>query len=316
MESSTLHPGGSPASFGNRESYGSAVSWGAVLAGAFVASATYLMLLFAGAGFGLASMSPWGDDGASAKTLGIGAIVWLVVMQIISAGVGGYIAGRLRTKWVDVHSDEVYFRDTAHGFLVWAVGAVVSALLLGSGISSAVSGAAKIGATAVSGAGATVAAAAGGMGAGMSQGSGGSQNGGGNASTGMGPQADYFVDSLFRSDRPDASQGGAAKAEVARILTVSAANGQITPDDKAYVAKVISAQAGVDQATAEKRIDDTINKAKQAADQAKQKAREAADQARKAGVAFALWAFLSMLIGAFSATWMATRGGRTRDRVI
>jgi hypothetical protein len=316
MESSTLHTGGSPASFGNRESFGSAVSWGAVLAGAFVASATYLMLLFAGAGFGLAATSPWGDDGASAKALGIGAIVWLVVMQIISAGVGGYIAGRLRTKWVDVHSDEVYFRDTAHGFLVWAVGAVVSAFLLGSGISSAVSGAAKIGATAASGAGATVAAAAGGMGAGMSQGSSGGQNAGGNSATGMGPQADYFVDSLFRSDRPDASQGPAAKAEVAHILAMSAANGQITPDDKAYVAKVISAQSGVDQATAEKRIDDTINKAKQATDQAKQKAREAADQARKAGVAFALWAFLSMLIGAFSATWMATRGGRTRDRVI
>jgi hypothetical protein len=298
MESTTLHTGGSPASLGNRESFGSAVSWGAVLAGAFVAAATYLMLLLAGAGFGFASMSPWGDEGASARTLGIGVIVWLVIIQIISAGLGGYIAGRMRTKWVDVHSGEVYFRDTAHGFLVWAVAAVVSAFLLGSGVSSAVSGAARIGASAVSGAGAAVATAA-----------------GGGAAAAQGPSAQYFVDSLFRSDRPDAAQGDAAKAEVGRILAVSLSRGSITSEDKAYVAKVISTQAGVDQATAEKRIDDTINRAKQAADEAKQKAREAADQARKAAVGFALWAFISMLIGAFSASYAATRGGRTRDSV-
>ncbi|HTJ99999.1 MAG TPA: hypothetical protein VL522_10275 [Bordetella sp.] len=301
MESTTLHTGGSPASLGKRESFGSAVSWGAVLAGAFVAAATYLMLLLAGAGFGFASMSPWGDEGASARTLGIGVIIWLVIIQIISAGLGGYIAGRMRTKWVDVHSGEVYFRDTAHGFLVWAVAAVVSAFLLGSGVSSAVSGAARIGASAVSGAGAAVSAAA--------------AAGGGAAAT-QGPSAQYFVDSLFRSDRPDAAQGDAAKAEVGRILAVSLSRGSITNEDKAYVAKVISTQAGVDQATAEKRIDDTINRAKQAADEAKQKAREAADQARKAAVGFALWAFISMLIGAFSASYAATRGGRTRDSVL
>jgi hypothetical protein len=303
MESTTLNTGGSPASLGKRESFGSAVSWGAVLAGAFVACATYLMLLLAGAGFGFASMSPWGDDGASAKTLGIGAIVWLVVIQIISAGLGGYIAGRLRTKWVDTHSDEVYFRDTAHGFLVWAVGAVFSAFLLGSGLSSIVGGAAKAGANAASGAGSAVSSAV-------------SSAASSSGQEGMGPSARYYVDSLFRSDRPDASQGDNAKAEVGRIVAVSLTRGSITPEDKAYVAKVISAQAGIDQAAAEKRIDDTINRAKQTAEDAKQKAREAADQARKAAVGFALWAFLSMLIGAFSSSFAATRGGRTRDTVL
>ncbi|AOB31295.1 hypothetical protein AKI39_12255 [Bordetella sp. H567] len=302
MESTTLQTGVSPASLGKRESFGSAVSWGAVLAGAFVAAATYLMLLLAGAGFGFASMSPWGDEGASAKTIGIGLIIWLVVIQIVSAGLGGYIAGRMRTKWVDVHSDEVYFRDTAHGFLVWAVAAVVSAFMLGSGVSSAVSGAAKVGASAVSGAATAATAAAAGSGAG--------------ASATPGPSAQYFVDSLFRSDRPDATQGDAAKAEVGRIVAASLARGSITPEDKTYVARVISTQAGVDQATAEKRIDDTINRAKQAADDAKQKAREAADEARKAAVGFALWAFISMLIGAFSSSYAATRGGRTRDAVL
>jgi hypothetical protein len=303
MESTTLNTGGSPASLGKRESYGSAVSWGAVLAGSFVACATYLMLLLAGAGFGFASMSPWGDDGASARTLGIGAIIWLVVIQIISAGLGGYIAGRLRTKWVDTHSDEVYFRDTAHGFLVWAVGAVFSAFLLGSGLSTIVGGAAKAGASVTSGVGSAVSSAA-------------SSAAGSAGSAGMGQSGQYFVDSLFRSDKPDAGQGDGAKAEVGRIVAVSLSRGSITPEDKTYVAKVISAQAGVDQPTAEKRVDDAINRAKQAAEDAKQKAREAADQARKAAVGFALWAFISMLIGAFSSTFAATRGGRTRDNVL
>jgi hypothetical protein len=303
MENTTLHTGGSPASLGKRESFGSAVSWGAVLAGAFVASATYLMLLLAGAGFGFASMSPWGGEGASAKTLGIGAIIWLVVIQIISAGLGGYIAGRLRTKWVDTHSDEVYFRDTAHGFLVWAVGTVVSAFLLGSGLSAAVSGAAQVGASAASGVGSAVSSAA-------------STAANGSGAGGMGASPQYLVDTLFRSDRPDAAQGDAAKAEVGRIVTVSLARGSITPEDKSYVARVISTQTGVDQPTAEKRIDDTINRAKQMTDDVQQKAREAADQARKAAVGFALWAFISMLIGAFSSSYAATRGGRTRDAVL
>ncbi len=308
METSTTYAAGSPASIGKRESYGSAVSWGAVLAGTFVASAMYLMLLVAGAGLGLVSASPWADDGASAKAIGVGAIVWQVVIQIISAGLGGYIAGRLRTKWVDVHSDEVYFRDTAHGFLVWALGATVSAFLLTAGASSAISGVASVGASAASGAGMAATSA---VTAGAASASGGDRN-----AAGMTSSTQYFVDTLFRSERPDATQGDAAKAEVGRIIAASISRGSITPDDKAYVAHVISVQTGVDQPTAEKRIDDAINRARQAVDQAKQKAREAADAARKAAAGFALWAFISMLIGAFSSTLAATRGGRRRDAVL
>jgi hypothetical protein len=304
MESNTIAGGAGVASWGRRESYGSAVSWSAVIAGAFVAAALYLALLIAGSGFGFASMSPWPDDGASAATLGISAIVWLVVTQIISAGLGGYLAGRLRTKWVDVHSDEVYFRDTAHGFLVWAVGAVVSAVMLGSGIANVAGGAAQAGATAVSGMGTAAIGSAAAMGGGT---------GGGNQ--GASQATDYVVDSLFRSDRPEAGQSDQAKAEVGRIVTISMARGTITPEDKTYVAKVIAARAGIDQAAAEKRIDDGINRARQAADEGKKKARDAADQARKAAALLALWAFLSLLIGAFSASFAATIGGRARDKV-
>ena len=62
--------------------------------------------------------------------IGAAAIVWLIVAQILAFGLGGYVAGRLRVKWATVHNDEVYFRDTAHGLLVWAVAAVVTAGVL------------------------------------------------------------------------------------------------------------------------------------------------------------------------------------------
>jgi hypothetical protein len=285
-----------------RESSRSAVSWGAIIGGAFVAAALSIILIAGGTGLGFSSMSPWEGAGASATTLGISAIVWLLVTQIISAGLGGYIAGRLRTKWVDTHSDEVYFRDTAHGFLVWAVGAVISLILLSSAVSSLVSGTAKVGASALGGAGAAATAAVGGAAAG-SQGGSGSSNG-------------YMVDTLFRSDKPDASGNKAdARAEVGRILTNSLAKGDMSADDKTYVAKVVAQQTGVDQPTAEKRVNDMVTSAQTAATQAKEKAQQAADAARKAAAAFALWAFVSLLVGAFSASLMATVGGRARDRI-
>ena len=125
-----------------RESAVSAVSWAAVFAGAVIAAALSLALFAGGSGLGLLSVSPWRDEGLSAPAAGIGIIVWMLLTQIVAYGIGGYVAGRLRTKWADAHVDEVYFRDTAHGFLVWALSAVVSAALLGSAIATLASGAA------------------------------------------------------------------------------------------------------------------------------------------------------------------------------
>jgi hypothetical protein len=104
------------------EARSSAVSWAAVIAGAFVAAALWLALLALGTGIGFSTVSPWANSGESSSTVGWAAIVWLIVMELIASSMGGYLAGRLRTKWVGVHTHEVYFRDTAHGFLVWAVG--------------------------------------------------------------------------------------------------------------------------------------------------------------------------------------------------
>src|SRR5580658_7497511 len=116
----------------------SGVSWPAITAGAFVAAALSLSLLTLGAGAGLSSWSPWFNAGASPSAVGIGAIVWFIVIEIVASGLGGYLTGRLRTKWVDVHTDEVYFRDTAHGFLSWAVAFVITAVLLISAATSVV----------------------------------------------------------------------------------------------------------------------------------------------------------------------------------
>src|ERR1700730_14183625 len=130
------------------EAHSSGVSWAAVMAGAFVAAGLSLALLALGPGIGFSAVSPWENAGVSASTIGRTAIIWLVLMQLIASSVGGYLAGRLRTKWVNVHTHEVYFRDTAHGFLVWAVGFVITAAFLTSAATSLVGGAARASATA------------------------------------------------------------------------------------------------------------------------------------------------------------------------
>src|SRR5450631_1442356 len=125
------------------EAHSSGVSWAAVIGGAFVAAALSLILLALGAGLGLSSVSPWSNIGASASTIGTAAILWLILMQIVSSSMGGYLAGRLRSKWANIHTDEVYFRDTAHGFLAWAVALVITAAFLTPAASYMVGGAAS-----------------------------------------------------------------------------------------------------------------------------------------------------------------------------
>jgi len=285
-----------------RESAASAVSWAAVFAGAVIAAALSLALFAGGAGLGFLSVSPWGNEGLSAPAAGIGVIAWMLFTQIVAYGIAGYVTGRLRTKWADVHTDEIYFRDTAHGFLVWALSAVVSAALVGASIVSLATGVAKTGAS-MAGAGATVAASAAGGAAASGAGSGG-----------MAQTGDYLADLLLRAERPDATGDRAsARAEVGRIVAVSLARGDMTPADRDYVAKVVAAQAGIEPDAAQRRVEQAIQDARKTADEAKQKAKEAADAARKAAAALALWGFASMLIGAFVASLAATWGGRRRD---
>src|SRR5580692_8100416 len=160
-------------SYPSKEAHSSGVSWGAVIGGAFVAAAVYLILLALGAGFGLSAVSPWSNVGASASSVGAAAIVWLILIEIVASALGGYLTGRMRTKWALIHTDEVYFRDTANGFLAWAVALVISVTLLASAATSMAGHVAQARPAAPD---ATTAGSA------------------------VDPDA-YFVDMLFRSDR-------------------------------------------------------------------------------------------------------------------
>ncbi|MGD9943398.1 MAG: hypothetical protein AB7L76_10660 [Burkholderiaceae bacterium] len=275
----------------------SAVSWGAVFAGAAIAAALSAMLITGGSGLGFLAISPWRNEGASGSAIAVGTIVWLLIVQIIAYGVAGFVAGRLRTRWTDAAHDEIYFRDTAHGFLVWAVSVLVGLVLLGSTAASLVSGAAHTGATLVgSGAGAATALA-------------------GQAASGDADNArlDYFTDALLRADDPSRTQPGDSRGEVSRILGNALLQGDLDDADRSYLIRLIANRTGVDEATAQQRVADITARARQAAQQAEQTAREAADTARKAAATFSLWAFASMLIGAFVASYAATIGGRARD---
>src|SRR5277367_4270139 len=127
---------------------GPAVSWGAILAGAVAAIALSILLLALGSGLGFAAISPWANRGASASSFAISGAIWLIVTQWLSAAVGGYLAGRLRHRWLATHQHEVFFRDTAHGLVTWSVATVVVVLAVSSAVSSLGSGAARAGAAA------------------------------------------------------------------------------------------------------------------------------------------------------------------------
>lgn len=288
-------------------SSGSAVSWAAVFAGAAAAAALSLILLLLGTGLGLSSLSPWANDGASGKALGIGAVLWVTFMQLAASALGGYMAGRLRTKWVDLRTDEIVFRDTAHGFLAWATATLVTAAMLTSTITAIVSGGVQAGASVVGGAAsaATAAAAGGAAAAGSDAKSGGDS----------GPMG-YYIDSLFRSQKgakPSASNEQASTAEVTRIFTNAATSGKLPPEDARYVAQVVSQRTGMSQAEAEKRVNETFSQMQAKKQELETAAREAADKARKASAAASLWLFISLLIGAFVASLFGIYGGRQRD---
>jgi len=288
----------------------SAVSWAAIFAGAAAAAALSLILLVLGTGLGLSSLSPWANEGASAKTLGIGTAVWVTFMQLAASALGGYLAGRLRTKWVDVMLDEISFRDTAHGFLAWGVATLATAAFLSSTVTSLVSTGVQAGASVAGGAAkaVTTGASAGAASAGAEAGKSGSE-------TSEGGPMGYFVDSLFRS--PKARSGGSnsesSNAEVTRIFTNAAASGKLPEEDARYVAQVVSQRTGLSQQEAEKRVNDTFNQMQAKKEQADKAAREAADKARKASALASLWLFISFLIGAFVASLCAVYGGRARD---
>jgi hypothetical protein len=259
------------------EAYSSGISWPAVIGGAFTTAALSLILITLGTGLGFSSVSPWSNMGASASTVKAGAIVWLIFTQVIAFAMGGYLAGRLRTKWVDVHTDEVYFRDTAHGLLVWAVGVVLIAAFLAS--AAAMFAGREAQRMEPVQASATEASL-------------------------LNPN-EYLIDTLFRSTSTMTDLNTIAmRAEADRIFVHALRDGSMSQADNVYLARLISARTGLNEADAQRRATDVFAQAQ-----------KAAETTRKAIAHLSLWLFVALLSGAFCASYAGTIGGRQRDHM-
>lgn len=215
-----------------------AVSWAAILAGSGAAAAFALVLFTLGIGLGLSAISPWGGS-VTGSTLGHLAIAWLLAVQLFAFGLGGYIAGRLRISWAGIDRDETFFRDTAHGLLVWCVGTVLCACLAAALFSNAVSTTAS--AVAV------------------------------NASS----QTQSFAESLLRSDGQGYSPE-AAKKEIGLIFGQALNSDLKGSEDRSYAIQLIAKQTGLSQADAEQRWSQTMTKAKIALEAGRKLALQAA----------------------------------------
>lgn len=265
-----------------------AVSWGAVFAGAAGAAALSLVLFVLGTGLGLAVVSPWAQEGVSATTATVSTIIWVTVVQLLASVLGGYLAGRLRSRWVTIHSNEVFFRDTAHGFLAWAVSTLLMATLMSSALGAVLATGAKAGSAVVEAA-ATAA-------------------GGEEDSTG------YFIDSLFRGTSGSAQPVNAERIpEATRIFANGLQSGELGAADTQYLGQLVAANTGLSQADAERRVSETFARFDNLQREATAKAKQVADEARKASAWLALWLVVSLFIGAFVASLAATFGGRLRD---
>ena len=283
----------------------SGVSWAAIAAGAVGAAALSLLLIAFGAGIGFSAISPWSDSGVSAASFQIGTGIYLVIVSVMSSAIGGYLAGRLRTKAVGLHTNEVFFRDTAHGFLAWAFATLIGATVLTSTIGYLAKGAtAGVGGAAQS-------------------------------ARDVNP-SDIYVDRLLRTapspqgtasataptpaaanesatpanpNQPATSaaaglpNAGRTRAEVLRLWTADFhSDRDLTASDRAYVTQIVAAHTGLSQADAEKRVNTVVAEAK-----------TAADEARKAAAHLSFWLTAAMLFGAFAASLTAAEGGALRD---
>jgi hypothetical protein len=270
----------------------SAVSWGPIIAGSVTTAAITILLTLLGSGFGLTIVSARVPEGASITTFAVSTAIWLILVQWISSGVGGYLTGRLRTKWTGVHTNEVYFRDTAHGFIAWALATLFVTAVLGSAITSTIGAGVQAASNVASGVASATTSAV--------------------TSTAGDTSVSYFVDGLLRPAAPlsaTAERAGEATAEVSRILLNAATTRSLPAEDRTYLDQLVATRTGLNEADAKARVDAVFARA----DAAKKSAADAADKARKAGATAAFMAAFSLLVGAFIASVAAALGGQQRD---
>jgi hypothetical protein len=274
------------------------IEWPAVFAGAVLAAALSFVLLTFGTAIGLSATSPWPGSGLSAKVIASIAVFWAMAQQIGSLLIGGYIAGRMRTRWYET-GQEADFRDGLHGGLVWAVAVLFSAFLAFSA------------AGAVARTGAEVAGKAAG-------------------SLAAGSALDTVIDTMLRptttaqaaapAPLPAATPAQAvrartgvgtpttdddSRAEISRILASSITTGGLTAENRSYLAQVIAQRTGMSQQEAERRVDAAVNGA-----------REAADKARRAAILTSFVTAAGLIVSLGAAWWAAMKGGEHRDNSV
>ena len=273
-----LNPGIAP---DNNATEGSYVDWGAIVAGAVVAAAISSLMTAFGAAIGLSAASPYAGQGISANALGIASALYLIWVMVSSFLVGGYLAGRLRRRFHDASQHESEIRDGSHGLVVWALGAIMIALLAASSIS----GTLKAGADALGG---SVKA--------LTQASG---------------PVEIAIDRLVRTNGAN-GPNEAVRASISRIIGSSLENGSISDADKSYLTSQIASVAGISPDEATRRVNDGIAEVNTLANKAKQ----AAERARKIGIIIGFLSAATLAIAAAAAWWAATMGGKHRNEAV
>jgi hypothetical protein len=265
----------------------SVASWSAIIAGAFVATAVSVVLLVLGSGLGFAMFSPWNDQGIAITTFAATTAIWLIVIQWLSSAAGGYVAGRLRTRWIGTHPHEVFFRDTAHGFVTWAVATVLVAAVLCFSLTSVIGAGVHAAAAATMGSAQRLAGAA-------------------------TPSYAYGLDRLFHTDAAGAAahDGPDPRSEATDVIVQAVAtNNTVSQADRSYLADLVAVRTGVSADDAQRRVNDFLATANEARNQVK----ASADSARKVAAKTAIYLALALAVGAFIASLTAAMGGRLRD---
>lgn len=254
---------------------GTGIHWAPIIAGAIVAAALALVLHSFALALGLSVSSPaptWRDASFALVFL---SGLYLVLVAVISYGLGGYIAGRLRPTISGAAVEDVDFRDGMHGLLVWGLATLLTGLLAIAALQAAPRLAAPS--------------------------SGGSA---GPAASVAGENVIAFdLDRLFRGERRPQGDMSYTRGEASRILlTVNSHRGML-PEDRAYLVRLVQATTGLAPPEAERRVQDVVTRAD-----------ENLKRARRSALLIGFMVGVSALLGAAAAWFAACAAGRYRDR--
>ncbi|MGF1476591.1 MAG: hypothetical protein ACFB6S_13605 [Geminicoccaceae bacterium] len=319
--------------------WGGYVDWPAILAGALVAAAIFLVFTQFGAAFGLSMISPYGDEGIgyfAAVIVGL----WVVLSTIASFMVGGYLAGRLRRRMDGASDSEISVRDGSHGLVVWAGGVLIGGVIVSSIAtttaqlgSSAVSATVEAGASAVSGAADAVSSAASTAGQGLPEGVTanpidyinnnllrGSTAGGGDGQSANGEGEGQNADGSDNAGGGSGADLERLRQEARSILMNVLRTGEISQEDRDYLTQAIANQTNLEQEQIDQRVSQAVEAAQNARQETIDTAQAAVDQAQSVADAARRYSMISafalaaaLVVAGAAAYWAARVGGRHRD---